>query len=154
MPEDFAQRRQAALMRVGVSRMNALDSAAKANTEAHALAPVVASRLALLKTAAAVCGGVLLTATVARTAFKGSRKAAAAAGAARSMNPWGALALQLATVVAIPALRRYLAAEHALPPAGTVRAPHPLGAIGAMFNLPRIDLNPTRAFYRWLGLEK
>ena len=153
MPEDFAQRRQAALMRVGVSRMNALDSAAKANTEAHALAPVVASRLAMLKTVAAVCGGVLLTATVARTVFKGSRKAAAA-GAARNMNPWGALALQLATVVAIPALRRYLAAEHPLPPAGIAREPHPLGAIGAMFNLPRIDLNPTRAFYRWLGLEK
>lgn len=153
MPEDFAQRRQAALMRVGVSRMNALDSAAKANTEAHALAPVVASRLATLKTVAAVCGGVLLTATVARTVFKGSRKAAAA-GAARSMNPWGALALQLATVVAIPALRRYLAADHELPPAGIARAPHPLGAIGTMFNLPRIDLNPTRAFYRWLGLEK
>ena len=140
-------------MRVGVSRMNALDSAAKANTEAHALAPVVASRLAMLKTVAAVCGGVLLTATVARTVFKGSRKAAAA-GAARNMNPWGALALQLATVVAIPALRRYLAAEHPLPPAGIAREPHPLGAIGAMFNLPRIDLNPTRAFYRWLGLEK
>lgn len=140
-------------MRVGVSRMNALDSAAKANTEAHALAPVVASRLAMLKTVAAVSGGVLLTATVVRTVFKGSRKAAAA-GAARSMNPWGALALQLATVVAIPALRRYLAAEHEPATPGIVRAPHPLGAIGAMLNLPRIDLNPTRAFYRWLGLEK
>ena len=140
-------------MRVGVSRMNALDSAAKANTEAHALAPVVASRLAMLKTAAAVCGGVLLTAAVVRTVFKGSRKAAAA-GAARSMNPWGALALQLATVVVIPALRRYLAADREPAAPGTVRAPHPLGAIGALFNLPRIDLNPTRAFYRWLGLEK
>ena len=140
-------------MRVGVSRMNALDSAAKANTEAHALAPVVASRLATLKTVAAVCGGVLLTAAVARTVFKGSRKAAAV-GAARSMNPWGALALQLATVVAIPALRRYLAADREPAAPGTVRAPHPLGAIGALFNLPRIDLNPTRAFYRWLGLEK
>ena len=140
-------------MRVGVSRMNALESAAKVNTEAHALAPVVASRLATLKTVAAVCGGVALTAAVVRTVFKGSRKAAAA-GAARSMNPWGALALQLGTVVVIPALRRYLAADREPAAPGTVRAPHPLGAIGALFNLPRIDLNPTRAFYRWLGLEK
>ena len=140
-------------MRVGVSRMNALESAAKVNTEAHALAPVVASRLAMLKTAAAVCGGVAVTAALVRTVFKGSRKAAAA-GAVRSMNPWGALALQLATVVVIPALRRYLAADREPAPPAAVRAPHPLGAIGALFNLPRIDLNPTRAFYRWLGLEK
>ena len=141
-------------MRVGETRMKALDSAARTNTGAHELAPVLSSRLATLKTLAAVCGGVLVTTTVARTAFKGSRKAAVAAGAARSANPWGALALQLATAVAIPALRRYLAADHAPTAPGAARAPHPLGAVGSLFNLPRIDLNPTRAFYRWLGLEK
>lgn len=153
MSQDYAQRRREALIRVAASRKGALDSAARTQVQMQGLAPDLSSGLRTLKTLAAVAGGTLVAATVARAALKGSRKAAAAAGA-RSGNPWVALLLQLGTAVAIPLLRRRLSGEPLLPPPDTASGKHPLGALVSCLNLPKIDLNPAHAFYRWLGLEK
>lgn len=155
MSQDYAQRRREALMRVAASRKGTLDSAARTQTQVQGLVPDISSGYRTLKTLAVVAGGVLVACTAVRAMRKNSAKlAAGAAAGARAGSPWAALLLQLATAVAIPLLRRHLSGEPLLPAPDTAPAKHPLGAVGAYLNLPKIDLNPARAFYRWLGLEK
>lgn len=144
-------------MRVAASRMDVLESVADTQTRVREFVPTVSAHAVAIRTLLTVGGGMLAAGVAARMLSRSSRSlaAGAAAAGARRANPWVALLLQLSTAVLIPLLKKRLSAAPALP-GGAERqtTPHPLGAIGSLLNLPRIDLNPTRAFYRWLGLEK
>ena len=143
-------------MRVAASRMEVLESVADTRTSVRAFLPSVSAHAAAVRTLLTMGGGMMAAGLAARMLSRKSSKmaASAAAAGARRTSPWLALALQLGSAVVIPLLRQRLAAGRGLPAPAAQSAPHPLGIIGTMFNLPRIDLNPTRAFYRWLGLEK
>ncbi|MCQ2372334.1 MAG: hypothetical protein MJ058_09850 [Akkermansia sp.] len=135
-------------MRVAASRKAMLDSAVRTQAQVQGLVPDISSGYRTFKTLASMVGGALVAGAAARAVRKG------AVIGARSGHPWLALLLQLGTTVAIPLLRRHLSGEPLLPAPDTAPAKHPLGAVGSCLNLPKIDLNPARAFYRWLGLEK
>ena len=143
-------------MRVAASRMDVLEAVADTRAGVKAFMPTVSAHAVAIRTLLTAGGGMVAAGLAARMLSRKSRDlaAGAAAAGARRSSPWLALLLQLSTTVLIPLVRKRLSTPALPGEAGRQAAPHPLGTIGSLFNLPRIDLNPTRAFYRWLGLEK
>ena len=143
-------------MRVASTRMDVLESVADTRTRVKEFVPTVSAQAVAIRSLLTVGGGMLAAGFAARMLSRKSAKlaAGAAAAGARRSSPWVALLLQLSSAVLIPYVKNRLSAKPALPGQAEPAQPHPLGAVGSMLNLPRIDLNPARAFYRWLGLEK
>lgn len=142
-------------MHVAASRMDVLEAVADTRAGVREFMPTVSAHAVAIRTLLTVGGGMVAAGFAARMLSRKSRSlAAGAAAGARRSNPWLALLLQLSTAVIIPLLRKRLSTPALPGETGRQAAPHPLGTIGSLLNLPRIDLNPTRAFYRWLGLEK
>lgn len=145
-------------MRVAASRMDVLESVSATRTSVRAFTPTISGHAVAIRTLLMAGGGMVAAGVAARMLHRKSRNLAlgvAAAGARRS-NPWLALLLQLSSAVLIPLIKKKLSNGGLLPPEqGQGRETrHPLAAAGSLFRLPKIDLSPTRAFYRWLGLEK
>ena len=147
-------------MRVAASRMDVLESVSATRTSVRAFTPTVSMHAAAIRTLLMVGGGMVAAGVAARMLHRKSRNlalgaAAVGAAGARRSNPWLALLLQLSSAVLIPLLKEKLSGSGLLPPVQEGETPHPLGVVGSLLRLPKkIDLNPTRAFYRWLGLEK
>lgn len=137
-------------MRVAHTRLLVVDSFSTARTG-------IADRLAVLPTLGKLAGyaamsgtGILLFRSFVRAA-RGARGAVAATTAARSVNPWSALAVQTISVLVLPLAQAWLMGEKS-----RFRLPHftmpkmPSVSLPEMPNVP----TPTELFFRWLGLEK
>ncbi len=144
-------------MRVAASRMDVLEAVSTTRTRVRDFTPTVSAHAVAIRTLLTLGGGMVAAGVAARMLSRKSRSLAvgAAAAGARRSNPWLALLLQLSSAVLIPLIKKKLSNSGALPMEQGRETPHPLGAVGSLLRLPKkIDLNPTRAFYRWLGLEK
>ena len=165
MPESPDRRKEEVLRRIASSRAETVGDIGNTRDRVQQLLPQVQAPVHAARLLAAVGVGLVM-AGVAVRAVRKSRKAAAvgaaAAVAVRGTSPWPGLLAQVCTSVLVPALRTYL--MHRLAGASAPQqevgcAPHaaaPQGSNppGSLFALPKLDLNPARAFYRWLGLEK
>lgn len=143
-------------MRVAASRMDVLESVSATRTSVRAFTPTISGHAVAIRTLLMAGGGMVAAGVAARMLHRKSRNLAlgvAAAGVRRS-NPWLALLLQLSSAVLIPLIKKKLSNGGLLPPEQGREKRHPLAAAASLLCLPKIDLSPTRAFYRWIGLEK
>lgn len=143
-------------MRVAASRMDVLESVSATRTSVRAFTPTISGHAVAIRTLLMAGGGMVAAGVAARMLHRKSRNLAlgVAASGARRSNPWLALLLQLSSAVLIPLIKKKLSNGGLLPPEQGRETRHPLAAAASLFRLPKIDLSPTRAFYRWLGLEK